>query len=163
MKIKKQTKQKHKKKKSLLSKYIPKKTKFARLHKGDIPSIDYKPSVLTSWYNGATLVALKATKLDAKYMERTRLLLAQNSRKSNEIIWNRIKTTIPVTKKPLQVRMGKGKGKVHNWISRIPVGRVLLEIRSRTPGKDFFLLKKVASVLKIPSCVNYKKNFGFVH
>ncbi len=44
-------------------------------------------------------------------------------------LWIRIFPSIPVTKKPIEVRMGKGKGEVYGWISKIGIGRIIFEIQ----------------------------------
>jgi len=76
---------KSKKKQVLLSKYTPKKMNFARLHKGKVPSIDFRKGSTRNLYNACALVALKPTRLNQKYMERTRLRLARGFKKKKDM------------------------------------------------------------------------------
>lgn len=139
------------------SKFTPKETKFAKLHKGNTSLIEYRKGATNPIYHSCSLITLKETRFEQAYMEITRLRLARSFRQSRDMVWTRINTSIPITKKPNQNRMGKGKGSIATWVARIPAGRILLETSSKIPNRAFLLAKIIAKTLKVPSFIRNNK------
>jgi large subunit ribosomal protein L16 len=73
------------------------------------------------------LVAMEPTWLDARVIEAARVAINRKlDRKGN--VWIRVFPDKPITKKPAEVRMGKGKGAIDHWIVRVKPGRVMFEV-----------------------------------
>jgi large subunit ribosomal protein L16 len=74
--------------------------------------------------------ALKATargRMTARQIEAARRAISRHVKRGGKL-WIRVFPDVPITKKPIEVRMGKGKGNVEYWIAKIQPGRVLYEI-----------------------------------
>ena len=103
----------------------PKRTKFRKQHKGRIHGTA----------KGGTLVqfgayGMKATtpgRVSARQIEAARRAITRHMRRVGKL-WIRVFPDVPVSKKPLEVRMGKGKGNVEYWVCKIQPGRVLYEM-----------------------------------
>lgn len=94
------------------------------------------------------LKALKPGKLTFIQIESCRKTLKRGLRK-NGFLWIRVFTWVPVTKKSVGVRMGKGKGNISHWIAPIKKGQILFEINGINFYKSVSLLKKALSKLPI--------------
>ncbi|MBI5040988.1 MAG: 50S ribosomal protein L16 [Gammaproteobacteria bacterium] len=107
----------------------PKRTKFRKMHKG-------RNTGLATSGNSVSFgeYALKATtrgRLTARQIEAARRAITRFVKRGGKI-WIRIFPDVPITKKPLEVRMGSGKGNVEYWVAKIQPGRVLYEIEGVT-------------------------------
>ena len=107
----------------------PKRTKFRKMHKG-------RNTGLATSGNRVSFgeYALKATsrgRMTARQIEAARRAITRFVKRGGKI-WIRIFPDVPVTKKPLEVRMGSGKGNVEYWVAKIQPGRVLYEIEGVT-------------------------------
>jgi len=78
-------------------------------------------------YGSYGIKSLESGKLTANQIESCRRLIMRQSKKLSKL-YIRIFPDIPVTKKPIEVRMGKGKGSVDHWICKVQEGRVLFEL-----------------------------------
>ncbi len=103
----------------------PKRTKFRKYQKGDIGGI--KSNTTTLKFGKYGLKALESGKITAKTIEAVRRTITRKFKKSGKI-WIKIFPDIPVTQKPLEVRMGKGKGAPSFWIFRVQAGQILFEM-----------------------------------
>ena len=103
----------------------PKRTKFRKQHKGRNRGLAQRgSSVAFGEY------ALKATgrgRLTARQIEAARRAMTRHVKRGGKI-WIRVFPDKPITKKPLEVRQGKGKGNVEYWVAQIQPGRVLYEM-----------------------------------
>jgi large subunit ribosomal protein L16 len=88
-------------------------------------------------------------RLSAKQLEATRRMVSRHIRKK-EKIWIRAFPDIPVTTKPIQIRMGKGKGAVDHWIHKLPVGKMILEVGYMNEAKAKAVLLGAAKKLGVP-------------
>lgn len=79
-------------------------------------------------------------------------------RKKHRFFWIRGLTDIPVTKKPKDMRMGKGKGLVSYWVLRAAAGKVLFEISNVKSVIAKFILKQASKKLPVPTCIIRKNN-----
>ena len=103
----------------------PKKTKFRKAHKGRIHG---KAKGGTDLNFGA--FGLKATqpgRVTARQIEAARRALTRHMKRAGRV-WIRIFPDVPVSKKPTEVRMGKGKGSTEFWACRVKPGRIMFEI-----------------------------------
>jgi large subunit ribosomal protein L16 len=96
--------------------------------------------------------ALKACRLAFRPIEAGRRVIARKLKKKSRI-WIRPFPHTPVTKKPDQIRMGKGKGSVYTWIHRLDAGKILLELNNIGGEKVVNLLKAAGKKLPIPSAI----------
>ena len=103
----------------------PKKTKFRKAHKGRIHGTATSGATLSFGQFG--LKATEPDRVTARQIEAARRALTRHMKRSGRV-WIRLFPDVPVSKKPLEVRMGSGKGTPELWVVRIKPGRVLFEI-----------------------------------
>ena len=103
----------------------PVRTKFRKAHKGRIHGMATSAVDLNFGQYG--LKALEPERLTARQIEAARRALTRHMKRSGRV-WIRIFPDVPVTKKPLEVRMGSGKGAIELWIARVKPGRIIFEI-----------------------------------
>ena len=103
----------------------PKRTKFRKQQKARNRGLANRGDKVSFGEFG-----LKATgrgQLTARQIEAARRVITRHVKRSGKI-WIRIFPDVPITKKPIEVRMGKGKGNVEYWVAKIQPGRVLYEM-----------------------------------
>jgi len=103
----------------------PKKTKFRRAHKGRIKGNTKGGSALNFGQFG--LKALEPNRVNAREIEAARRAITREMKRQGRV-WIRIFPDVPVSQKPVEVRMGKGKGAVEFWAARVAPGRIMFEI-----------------------------------
>ena len=103
----------------------PKRTKFRKQHKGKIKGLAKGGSDLNFGTFG--LKALEPERVTARQIEAARRAMTRHMKRQGRV-WIRIFPDLPVTSKPTEVRMGKGKGSVDYWACRVKPGRVMFEI-----------------------------------
>ena len=103
----------------------PKRTKFRKQHKGRNRGLAERGSSVSFGEFG--LKSLGRGRLTARQIEAGRRALTRHVRRGAKI-WIRVFPDKPITKKPLEVRQGKGKGAVEYWVAQIQPGRVLFEM-----------------------------------
>ncbi|UWI83164.1 50S ribosomal protein L16 [Wolbachia endosymbiont of Howardula sp.] len=110
--------------------FIPKKSKYKKMFKGRIKGNAKGGSILSFGEYG--LKALESSRIHSKHIETARRVISRTLKRSGKI-WIRIFPDSPVSKKPVDVRMGKGKGSVEFWIFKVTPGRILFEISNDVP------------------------------
>lgn len=103
----------------------PKRTKFRKAHKGKIKGVAKGGTNLN--FGSYGLKALEAERVTARQIEAARRAMTRQMKRAGRV-WIRIFPDLPVSKKPTEVRMGKGKGSVEYWAARVAPGRVMFEI-----------------------------------
>ena len=103
----------------------PKRTKFRKQFKGRIHG-DAKGGVELN-FGAFGLKAMEPERVTARQIEAARRALTRHMKRQGRV-WIRIFPDVPVTKKPTEVRMGKGKGSVEFWAARVAPGRIMFEI-----------------------------------
>lgn len=103
----------------------PKRTKFRKQHKGRIRGEAKGGSDLNFGTFG--LKSTQPERVTARQIEAARRALTRHMKRQGRV-WIRIFPDVPVTSKPTEVRMGKGKGSVDYWAARVKPGRVMFEI-----------------------------------
>jgi large subunit ribosomal protein L16 len=103
----------------------PMRTKFRKAHKGRIKGV--ASSAVDLAFGQFGLKALEPERITARQIEAARRALTRHMKRSGRV-WIRVFPDVPVSKKPLEVRMGSGKGAPELWVCRVKPGRVLFEI-----------------------------------
>ena len=103
----------------------PKRTKFRKVQKGRMKGNSQRGNQLSNGMFG--IKALDATFITARQIEAARIAATRYMKREGQL-WIKIFPDKPITKKPLEVRMGKGKGNVEYWAAVVKPGRVIFEI-----------------------------------
>jgi len=103
----------------------PKRTKHRKLHKGRIKGLAKGGSDLNFGTYG--LKAIEPERITARQIEAARRAMTRHMKRQRRV-WIRIFPDTPVTSKPVEVRMGKGKGSIDFWACKVKPGRVMFEI-----------------------------------
>ncbi len=103
----------------------PKKTKYRKAHKGRIHGAAKGANTVD--FGSYGLKALEPDRITARQIEAARRALTRHIKRQGKV-WIRVFPDVPVSKKPLEVRMGSGKGSPEFWVCRVKPGRVMFEI-----------------------------------
>ena len=103
----------------------PKRTKFRKLHKGRIKGQAKGGTDLN--FGSFGLKATEPERVTARQIESARRAMTRQMKRQGRV-WIRIFPDVPVTQKPTEVRMGKGKGSVEYWAAKVKPGRIMFEI-----------------------------------
>jgi large subunit ribosomal protein L16 len=103
----------------------PKRTKYRKAFKGRISGLSKGGNALNFGTFG--LKALEPERVTARQIEATRRAVTRHMKRQGKV-WIRVFPDVPVSAKPIEVRMGKGKGSVDRWVARVAPGRILFEI-----------------------------------
>jgi large subunit ribosomal protein L16 len=103
----------------------PMRTKFRKAHKGRIHGTSKAGTELNFGQFG--LKALEPDRVTARQIEAARRALTRHMKRAGRV-WIRIYPDVPVSKKPIEVRMGKGKGTPEFWVCRVKPGRIVFEV-----------------------------------
>ena len=130
----------------------PKQTKFRKMHKGRNRGLAQNGNTVAFGRFG--LVASDRGRITARQIEAARRAMTRHIKRGGNI-WIRIFPDKPITKKPLEVRMGKGKGNVEYWVCPIKPGKILYEME----GVDEELAREAFALAssKIPVSTSFVK------
>ena len=103
----------------------PVRTKWRKAHKGRIHGNASRANFIN--YGSYALKALSPDRVTGKQIEAARVALTRHMKRQGRV-WTRIFPNIPVSKKPIEVRMGKGKGNPEYFVCRVKPGRIIFEI-----------------------------------
>lgn len=103
----------------------PKRTKFRKAHKGRIHGVAQSGAQLN--FGSFGLKALQPERVTARQIEAARRAMTRHMKRQGRV-WIRIFPDVPVSKKPAEVRQGKGKGSVEYWACRVKPGRIMFEV-----------------------------------
>ncbi len=103
----------------------PKRTKFRKAHKGRIKGASKGSTALN--FGAFGLKAQEPARVTARQIEAARRAMTRHMKRAGRV-WIRIFPDLPVSKKPTEVRMGKGKGAPEFWAARVHPGRIIFEI-----------------------------------
>ena len=103
----------------------PKRTKFRKQHKGRIRGNAKGGTALNFGTYG--LKAVEPERITSRQIEAARRAMTRHMKRAGRV-WIRIFPDVPVSKKPTEVRMGKGKGTPEYWAARVKPGRIMFEI-----------------------------------
>ncbi|TDI59671.1 MAG: 50S ribosomal protein L16 [Alphaproteobacteria bacterium] len=108
----------------------PKKTKFRKAFKGRIHGNAKGGTTLN--FGAYGLKAMQPGRITARQIEAARRAMTRHMKRAGRV-WIRIFPDVPVSKKPTEVRMGKGKGSPEFWVARVKPGRIMFEIDGVSP------------------------------
>jgi large subunit ribosomal protein L16 len=103
----------------------PKRTKYRKMHKGNLAGVAVRGSTVA--FGDYGLKATGRARMTAREIEAARRAMTRYVKRGGQI-WIRVFPDVPITQKPLEVRMGSGKGNVEYWVAKVTPGRVLFEI-----------------------------------
>ena len=103
----------------------PTRTKYRKAHKGRIHGKASRANIMN--YGAYGLKAIQPDRVISKQIEAARVALTRFMKRQGRV-WTRIFPNIPVSKKPIEVRMGKGKGNPEYFVCRVKPGRIIFEI-----------------------------------
>ncbi|MBK5957893.1 50S ribosomal protein L16 [Rhodoplanes elegans] len=103
----------------------PARTKFRKAHKGRIKGVATSGTTLAFGQFG--LKAMAPERITARQIEAARRAMTRHMKRAGRV-WIRIYPDVPISKKPLEVRMGSGKGAPEYWVARVKPGRILFEV-----------------------------------
>ena len=124
----------------------PVRTKFRKAFKGRINGKATRAAVLN--YGAYGLKALEPDRIIGKQIEAARVALTRYMKRTGRV-WTRIFPNIPVSKKPTEVRMGKGKGNIEYYACRVKPGRIIFEVDGVTEEVAKIALYKASAKLPI--------------
>tara|TARA_B110000027_G_C16066329_1_gene276936 strand:- start:42 stop:446 length:405 start_codon:yes stop_codon:yes gene_type:complete len=124
----------------------PVRTKFRKAFKGRIHGKATRAAVLN--YGAYGLKALQPDRIIGKQIEAARVALTRYMKRTGRV-WTRIFPNIPVSKKPTEVRMGKGKGNTEYYACRVKPGRIIFEVDGVTEEIARIALYKASAKLPI--------------
>ena len=103
----------------------PKKTRYRKAHKGRIRGKAKGGTTLN--FGSYGLKAITAERVTSRQIEAARKAITRYLKRAGRM-WIRIFPDVPVSKKPAEVRMGKGKGSIEYWACRVKPGRIMFEV-----------------------------------
>jgi large subunit ribosomal protein L16 len=124
----------------------PKKTKFRKQHKGRIHGLAKGGFKLN--FGSYGLKALQPERITARQIEAARRAITRHLRRAGRV-WVTIFPDVPVSSKPAEVRMGKGKGATEFWACRVHPGRIMFEVDGVTEEDARGAFERAASKLPI--------------
>lgn len=133
----------------------PKKTKFRKAHKGRIHGNAKGGSDLS--FGAFGLKALAPDRITARQIEAARRAITRHMKRQGKV-WIRVFPDVPVSKKPLEVRMGSGKGSPEWWACRVKPGRIMFELDGVSEAIARQALELGAA--KLPIATKFVKRVG---
>ena len=103
----------------------PKRTKYRKAHKGRVKGVAKGGTALN--FGAYGLKAVSPARITARQIEAARRAITRHIRRQGRV-WIRIFPDVPVSQKPAEVRMGKGKGSPEYWMCRVKPGRIMFEL-----------------------------------
>lgn len=103
----------------------PKRTKYRKAHKGRIHGTAKGGTMLN--FGSYGLKAMEPERVTARQIEAARRAISRHMKRQGQL-WIRVFPDLPISKKPLEVRMGSGKGAPEYWVARVKPGRIMFEL-----------------------------------
>jgi len=125
---------------------MPKRVKYRKQQRGRMRGKAYRGSTLSFGEYG--LQATEQSRVTARQIEAARVAMTRHVKRGGKV-WIRIFPDKPITKKPAETRMGKGKGNPEEWVAVVKPGRILYEMEGVTPEVARQALKLAASKLPL--------------
>ncbi|HEC77785.1 MAG TPA: 50S ribosomal protein L16 [candidate division WOR-3 bacterium] len=130
----------------------PKKTKFRKQQRGRLKGKATRGNTIA--FGDYGLVALEPSWVTARQLEASRVAISHSMKKGGKM-WIRIFPDKPITKKPAETRMGKGKGAPEYWVSVVKPGRIIFELEGMSESEARRLLRLAAN--KLPMKTRFLK------
>lgn len=124
----------------------PKRQRYRKQHKGRNTGLAHKGSSIS--FGSFALKSLEFSRITSRQIESARIALTRNMKREGKV-WIRIFPDKPITSKPAEVRMGKGKGAVDHYVCNVQPGRVLFEVEGVSPELAYESLRLAAQKLPV--------------
>ena len=128
----------------------PKKTKYKKIKKGVLSKLEFKANNLK--FGEIGLKTMVSGLISARQIESARRIITRKIKKKGKL-WIRIFPDLPITSKPTESRMGKGKGSVSYWVARVKGGTVIFEICGVPKHIAKEALKSGSAKLPVRTCI----------
>lgn len=126
----------------------PKRTKYRKQFKGNLSGSSLRGGTVA--FGDFGLKATDRSRMTAREIEAARRAMTRYVKRGGQI-WIRVFPDVPITQKPLEVRMDSGKGNVEYWVARVTPGKVLFEIEGVTEATAREAFKLAAAKLSVPT------------
>jgi large subunit ribosomal protein L16 len=126
----------------------PKRTKYRKQFKGNCSGSAHRGSSVS--FGEYALKSTGRGRMTSREIEAARRAMTRYVKRGGQI-WIRVFPDVPVTAKPLEVRMGSGKGNVEYWVARVLPGKVLFEMEGITEATAREAFRLAASKLSLPT------------
>lgn len=130
----------------------PKRSKYKKFKKGKLSKLQFKSNKLKFGIIG--LKAAESGIISARQLEAARQAINRKIKRKGKL-WLRVFPDLPITKKPTEVRMGKGKGSVDFWATRVSGGTILFELCGITDNIAISAFKTGGAKLPIKTLIFY--------
>jgi len=124
----------------------PKKVKHRKVQKGRIKGVASRGQEVAFGTFG--LKALDATRITSRQIEAARIAMTRYMKREGQV-WIRIFPDTPITSKPAEVRMGKGKGALDHWVAKVKPGRIMFELDGVSDEVAYEALRLAAQKLPV--------------
>jgi large subunit ribosomal protein L16 len=124
----------------------PKRTKFRKQHKGRNKGLAQRGNAVS--FGDYGLKAVDRSRMTAREIEAARRAMTRYVKRGGQV-WIRVFPDVPISKKPLEVRMGSGKGNVEYYVARVQPGKVLFEMEGVTEAIAREAFRLAASKLSV--------------
>ena len=138
----------------------PKRTKYRKAHKGRIHGLAKGNTQLN--FGAFGLKALEPERITARQIEAARRAITRQMKRQGRV-WIRIFPDVPVSDKPAEVRMGKGKGAIEYWAARVAPGRIMFEIDGVAADVAHEALRLGAAKLPVRTRIVTRLDAGLEH
>lgn len=128
----------------------PKKIKKIKVHKRKLKQYNFKSHKLK--FGNIGLKALESGTITARQIEAARQSINRKIKRKGKI-WIRVFPFLPITKKPIEARMGKGKGAVNHWAMKIKTGTILFELCTTSKTKSILAFRTGGAKLPIKTSI----------
>ena len=109
---------------------MPKRTKYRKMMKGRVRGLAQRGAEVS--FGDFAIKALEPGRITSRQIEASRIAMTRNMKRVGKV-WIRIFPDKPITKKPAEVRMGKGKGSPEYWVAVVKPGRIMFEVGGVSP------------------------------
>lgn len=124
----------------------PKRQKYRKQHKGRNRGLAHKGSTIS--FGSFALKSMEFSRITSRQIESARVALTRHMKREGKV-WIRIFPDKPLTSKPAEVRMGKGKGAVDHYVFEVQPGRILFEVEGVTQELAYESLRLAAQKLPV--------------
>lgn len=124
----------------------PRRQKYRKQHKGRNRGLAHKGSSIS--FGSFALKSMEFSRITSRQIESARIALTRNMKREGKV-WIRIFPDKPITSKPAEVRMGKGKGAVDHYVCEVQPGRILFEIEGVSEELAYQSLRLAAQKLPV--------------
>ena len=134
----------------------PKRTKYRKQQKGRNKGLAYRGSTISFGTFG--LKSIDAGRLTSRQIESARIAMTRHMKREGNV-WIRVFPDKPITSKPAEVRMGKGKGALDHYVAQVQPGRIMFELDGVTEETATQALKLAAQKLPVMTKIVKRRDY----